>query len=613
MVVEFFLNEIKDNSKLYLETVEETESPFGTVEPCTIHQYVGDQYCKNAMSTVEGKLPGSKWIYVETVDQVNNKMFEVSINGRTYRISCMIETFEEGLANRMLVRIETSGDGAEESALAGYDQFLERLKFEIKATFRPDWETCVWLQDEQSEQLCSDLYPQIFRAENRLRAFANKVLIGKIGVHWIDSPGLEKYAESYQALAQDFRAKEASFSDVDDVFISTTLETMFRAMRDGMVYESPFQLSQTEFNKLMKIGGKSSNANIIDWIMKRRQVKLRLWEDVFEPYFSDTPNCKVLFIDFIKNRNHVAHNKPLSFGAYKVLEAGIIDFDGMIKAADQKFEDENPSKEFYLTMEIEAENAQAEAEREAYLRNYLRNRIADNTGETIRWRDEIVEMLSETMETFYMEVHDQYYLDNGYTVEPFSDLNDQEDEWQHLFSVTCNVCEDRRLEVQALLSVNDEMDGDSSLSLRCILYNLDEEEEVCSATIRYHNGSGRENDEEGTIELESTSNLDDAEKEPFFEGLKEAISKLNPYVPQIEVLEYEAVRHGGAYPVADFPCWECGKDCVSLLEEFYPFGHCCYCGSDNEVSICERCESPFNGDDGHDGICDACWERFEEE
>lgn len=612
MIVEFLFNEIKERSNLYVNTVERVESPFGTEENCIICQYVGDQYCKKVISTVETKMMGSKWIYKGTVDQVSTEVFEVCADGKTYKISCMIETFEENRATRMLVRIETQDSMVGGNIPAEYDQFLERLKFEIKAAFRKDWENCVWLLDEQSEQLCSDLYPQIFRAENRLRAFSNKALMWKLGTHWINSPGLEKYAESHEELAKDFRAREASFSDVDDVFISTTLETMFRIIQDGVVYESPYQLSQTEFNQLMKIGEKS-NANILDWIRKRRQVKLNLWTDIFEPYFTATPNCKVLFVDFIKNRNHVAHNKPLSLGAYNTMRAGIKDFDKMIELANRQFEATSPSEEFYLSMKIEAEDAQKEAETKEFEKNYLRDRIADNTGERIRWRDEILELLADRAENLYVEVHDRYYWDNGFSVGPLSGFSDQEDSWQHLFSVACNVCEDSHLEVQILLSINDGMDEDSSLFLRCMICEQGGEEESFSAVIHYHNGSGYEDDLEGTVELESVSNLDDSEAESFIEDLEGAISELNPYVAQIEALEYEAARHGGSFPVAEFSCWECGKTCVSLSDEFYPFGHCCYCGSDNEVSICERCGNPFSSDNGHDGICDACWEDYDKE
>ena len=101
---------------------------------------------------------------------------------------------------------------------------------------------------------------------------------------------------------------------------------------------------------------------------------------------------------------------------------------------------------------------------------------------------------------------------------------------------------------------------------------------------RYHNGSGFENIEEGgIIEPVSESELDESEMEELFDALKTSIEELNPYIAMKESLEYSAAKSGEASPIADFPCWECGESGVSLNEDLYKFGHCCYCGTDNEV------------------------------
>ena len=42
---------------------------------------------------------------------------------------------------------------------------------------------------------------------------------------------LEKYKESHKKLSRDFRSNEPAFKDVDDVFISATLETLFEIIK----------------------------------------------------------------------------------------------------------------------------------------------------------------------------------------------------------------------------------------------------------------------------------------------------------------------------------------------------------------------------------------------
>jgi hypothetical protein len=103
------------------------------------------------------------------------------------------------------------------------------------------------------------------------------------------------------------------------------------------------------------------------------------------------------------------------------------------------------------------------------------------------------------------------------------------------------------------------------------------------------------------------SELDSIEIEPFKKAIQEYIdSDFNPYISEIGTLKYEAAAKGSLEPIADFACAECGKKCVSILSSFYPFGHCCFCGTDNEVSSCERCGAVFNSDGGRSGFCNGC-------
>ena len=76
--------------------------------------------------------------------------------------------------------------------------------------------------------------------------------------------------------------------------------------------------------------------------------------------------------------------------------------------------------------------------------------------------------------------------------------------------------------------------------------------------------------------------------------------------------EYECGRHGGADPVADFACAECGKNGVSVLEDFLPIGKCCYCGYENEVYICESCGLVHDEMGGGQHLCNGCMPKDED-
>ena len=225
----------------------------------------------------------------------------------------------------------------------------------------------------------------------------------------------------------------------------------------------------------------------------------------------------------------------------------------------------------------------------------------------------------EKLDFLYETIHDSYYWDNRITISPKYSIEDDET-WQTLFSIKCKADEKYFLDVQIELYIDDEMDGNSTLKLRYAIHG--EHDQItysnkngfASAIIDYHNGSGYEDSSEGfIIELESESYIDDSQMDGFLKELDIAIEEFNPYISIKETMEADAIKSGNGPIVADFPCWECEKYGVSLQDDFYKFGHCCYCGSDNEVSICEICETPFGDDVGSTGICNSCLARLEKE
>lgn len=621
MVIEFLLNEIDDKAKLYKEELIETTTPF-SYEPQTFPStmYIGKEYCITAMDVVKSNISSiQKCEYKGAIDRIANEVFELTTDRFVYTVTCTIDTYPKD-KTRMLVKIvseniDSNANEFSENSLACYDQTLEKLKLEVKNIFKQDWKSCIWIKDEQSEFLCSLLYPYIFRAENRLRAFANKVLIWELGSEWLDSFGLEKYSESHKKLSEDFRHLEPAFSDIDDVFISATLETLFEIIKQGIVYESPFTISKEQYNSLISIANKSkSTNNIVEWLNKRKTIKKNVWEDIFEPYFSITQNFNQIITDFIKNRNHIAHNKPITLSAHCTFADSFVVFDDMVKNANRKFEESVPSEELYLTIDIQNEEAQEAAEQEEYEKNYLRDRISSETGVDILWRESILEMFVEKADTIYQTFHDLFYWDNRFTFSSLFSIEDNEGTWQPLFSVCCNANENCYIEVQVNIAIDDEMDGDSVINFRYAIHGLNDsttysnESGAPSASIYYHNGNGYEDVFEGKIELYSDSSLNDEEVDDFIDELNKAIEELNPYIAIKESMEHSAVTEGSSPPVADLPCDECGNLGISIREDFYTYGRCCYCGFDNDIKFCPQCESHFISNGDASDLCNNCKE-----
>lgn len=56
--------------------------------------------------------------------------------------------------------------------------------------------------------------------------------------------------------------------------------------------------------------------------------------------------------------------------------------------------------------------------------------------------------------------------------------------------------------------------------------------------------------------------------------------------------------------------WKYG---ISISEDFYPLGRCCYCGEENYIKQCQRCGKWYEDGDGNDTVCAECLEKVMEE
>lgn len=609
MKIEFLFNEIADIEKLY--QIEYIDNPLGG-EKVPQYNYIGNDYLENRLQKIKLLPNVEKVDYQQSFARMANEVFVVIASGIYYEVIFTIDTYQYERA-RMRVSIErpekietsvsgmyTFPDGDE------YDIFLEQLKIAVKDALKKDWAVCNWIMDEQSEQLCSHLYPYIFKVENEIRAFASKILVHHLGKDWIKQFGMEKYEKSHKALSVDFKRNVPCFADIDDTFMSMTMETMKEVMLEAKIYEKDVVLEATDMADIhRKIADGAANP-VLELIRSRRKIKTDIWKDIFEQYFSDGEDAKRSIKDFIKNRNHVAHNKLLNWSGYQKMKQNIEELDFIIKSANFKFETSIPSEELYMTWNIGEDEADTEAAQRDWERNYLRLRIYGETGIDIRDDQGIYELFLQTLEELYNEFYDIYYFNPQFEMSEKFNIAMAEGE-QKLFSIKSNACEKAVLDVVADMSFDDEMDGDSSLYLSCEQDGM----ELFRAVLQYHNGSGAEDNFEGKIVLNSESDYDTEELDDFKEELKEHIDEnLNPMLAKKETLEYEAAKSGEPNPVADIPCAECGEYGISIMEDFYPVGHCCYCGEENYIRRCDRCGRWYEDGDRNGSICGNCLEEI---
>jgi len=476
-----------------------------------------------------------------------------------------------------------------------YNKTLEALKLALKDRVSKDWQGCTWLIDDQSEMLGADLYHRFFKIENQFRAYANKVLIQHLGQNWLDRPGLEQYKDSVCSMENSFKQIVPQFANINTSLLSMTLETLSKVILKAVIYKENTTLTSAELTRLYQYLEKRNEQAAKEFVEKKRETKINLWNDVFSQYFADSEQFKKQLNQFIKARNHTAHNKLLTFFAFKKMHDELSVFETTLTQALEQFERMNASEELLDTW-------QYDQEQDEYDEQYWRDRIFGETGVEIRDEDEIYELLCQTVAELYDTVSDRYHYD------PCFEVSDMEtpvkDGTTKVFTVTSNASDDK-LTLFVSIVVDDDMDTSSYLTIEA----KHGEDVIAKAECAYHNGEGHEG-EDGLCVADSDSEYDDTEIHDFLEDLIAYIEEdLNPYVKQVSAMEYECGRHGGTSPVADFACQECGKDGVSITEDLLPIGKCCYCGYENEHYVCELCGTVYDDMGGDEHLCNGCMPR----
>ena len=593
MLIKILFSSIKNQTLLYEPIEEQSENPFG--ENCVITTQVSKskEYSEAVMSEISNSVSCLSFRYMGSMERIARETFDVQIGDVSFEVAFVVDTGEDRKSS-LTVEIGANDNG-EEQIEKRYIKCIEQFKVALKNRLLRDFDNCIWIADDQSEMLGARLYPRFFKTENQIRAFVNNVLIAHLGHNWLELPGFEKYKLSTVSLGVSFKQIVSDFANINTTMLSMTLETLAEIILEAVVYKDQILLSLQEVTKLCHhLSNKNSDA-AKELITKKREAKVKIWDDLFAQYLPEENVFRKQLNIFIKSRNHVAHNKLLTFSVFKQMNDELTAFDSMLRSATILFETQHASIEMIDTL-------QAEQEQTEYEEQYWRDRIFGETGVEIRDEDEIYELLCQTVTELYDTLSDRYHYD------PCFDVSDMEmpmkDGTTKVFTVTSNAS-DEELSLFVSIAVDDDMDTSSYLTIEA----KHGEDIIAKVECTYHNGEGHEG-EEGLCVADSDSEYDDTEVHDFLEDLVDYIEEdLNPYVKQVSSMEYECGRHGGTSPVADFACQECGKDGVSITEDLLPIGKCCYCGYENEHYVCELCGTVYDDMGGDEHLCNGCMPR----
>ena len=198
------------------------------------------------------------------------------------------------------------------------------------------------------------------------------------------------------------------------------------------------------------------NENVKNFILKRRKKIADIWEDIFKQYFDKPEKFKADVNKFINSRNHIAHNKLITWNTYNAIISELDEIEDDLDYADDKFDQKEISKEVILTREYEAEQESEE-------REYWRNRIVQETGIEILDEEGIYDKFCETLEDFYQDILKQFQYDPCFDIEEIETTI--YDGKTHFFDIKCKALEHNTVEVYFEMFIDDDMGESSSCSI----------------------------------------------------------------------------------------------------------------------------------------------------
>lgn len=474
MLIKFLFTDIKNNNEIckkvndfdassYDKVAEKFRKCIDTLK-CTIPEI------KNINRTSEKLMYGLFEYYVET-------------DIRKYKVSLTVDTYKSD--SYLSIVINSQKYNKEET---DYDFILEEIKFGLKRAFEDSWENCFWMIDEQSEDLSRKVYKIINAVENKFRVFADLVLREEFGPKWFNTDEFKFAKNFYEKNSKKFINISQRYLGINDILISTTMETLIRCI--------------TTTDKDEKLGGKNRT------LISR-----------FSELFSNIKNPLDIIYDFKDVRNHIAHNKPIDYRAYIVILEKVCKMKKLLEEAEKKINAKNYSIQSEKNAQIEFDMRLAE-----YQKKMIDYSCGSVFGEyvydvVIRNKDEIIQFFIERLNKIYNEVKQSVFR-FGFNISSLNVSKDKILDKQKIFKIYTNRNGENK-EYIFYVSFNSESD---SSAYNIMHISLEDKERVfVKEDIEYDNGEIIEDYVNEYVELISECWYD-------IESEKEFVSKVNDWV-----------------------------------------------------------------------------------
>lgn len=475
-----------------------------------------------------------------------------------------------------------------------FNELAYKLKELVKDNIIKDWDQCVWLEDSQSALYAQQLYPKIYKVENRLREFINIVMVKVAGITWWENHVSHKLNETYGSRHSHLRITAPLYRNIDAKLLSINTDQLTEIMKFKQKKWVP-KFDESIEDLITNTDQKNVHA-LKGRLQGQLEIKIDSWKEIFSKYFDED------FLDewetFCKNRNHVAHNKLIDKIANLSIRTNIEIVQNKIEKAFKDYYSVNLSDEDQARMH----NLQWESVLEI---------IEMESNITIKDYDEIMEIINVQLDEIAVEVVDEFHFRNDLVIE--HNNSNPIDIEQTLITISSKIFEDISIEIRTVVYINDSSGEQSTADIK--LYVFDKVVNIYEVT--YTNGKAYFNEEQGNFMPEVGNKLSPVNIELLINDLNELVDVHFPNkVEGLEAWDYSSIKDGGISAAAEFVCEECGEGTVSINNDFHEYGACVNCGHNQSESIktCFCCETLFNWNlEGGDALCGSCEEFIKNE
>ncbi|MGG0569092.1 hypothetical protein ABE033_10360 [Priestia megaterium] len=552
-----------------------------------------EEYTNDLMHTVENTL-GAKDIEFYSNKEQTRKC-SLMLNDKEYFVyfTCVIThgTFQ------LKIDIKVSEKEV-------YDKDLHELKIKIKDLIIPEWEQCLWLEDQQSEKLAEELYRNVHSVENGLRRLINTVLFYNLGGDWWEkympvhlTNTYDKRNDPYQDRVTSFKNVHTNLLSIDTDDLVSILEFKTYKVKEETVFNEPTpsrysesniqhkqQINQFEHIMSNIMNDKKTidlhQKGLTELLKKQMEVNIDFWNDFFSPWFScSLSEFSGKWTNFSNDRNHVAHNKLIDYKMYQKFKKSMDGLLLIITKAEEKFDKHlEEAAALYLT-ELKHREKEEAYKDTVELRNQEEARIS------ILDAGQIIQMLQKYINGTFGNIKEEIYFRSDVEVtynEPTLIA------YEKAFEINHNIIKSN-IRVNVEPYIDDFNDCTSNVHL--LVYSGDLFKERFE--ISFTNGMPKFDEEQVSLISEIETELN--------------VSSLKNLEAFIYKLIEETMPDVSEDDLASYACENCQQYAVNLSTyNQYGLGTCMYCGHENIVGECVRCESILN--QLHDGLCECCIE-----